>query len=75
MDPRRTRLQALQLILMTVVCEVNQVGRVRFGVSQFRFRSTGSEGDVNGGYVVLPVEDFSDSDGNPVVRRFITRVG
>jgi Tfp pilus tip-associated adhesin PilY1 len=60
---RRTRLLALHKILATVICEVNQEGDVRFGVSQFRFRGgggigTAADGDVQGGYAVLPIQDF-----------------
>lgn len=60
---RRTRLLALHKILATVICEVNQEGAVRFGISQFRFRGGGGIGteadaDVQGGYAVLPVQDF-----------------
>ncbi|MBW2666617.1 MAG: hypothetical protein JRE13_10040, partial [Deltaproteobacteria bacterium] len=58
---RRSRIQALTLILRTVICEVNQVGNVRFGFAQFRF--AGKSGDDNGGYVAVPIEDWFESDG------------
>ncbi|MBW1881056.1 MAG: hypothetical protein JRJ84_22110, partial [Deltaproteobacteria bacterium] len=62
---RRTRTQALQTILETVVCEVNQKNVVRFGLAQFRTGGSGS--DPNGGYVVLPIQDLKQSDGSPNV--------
>jgi hypothetical protein len=59
---RRTRIQALQLILETVVCEVNQDNVVRFGLSQYR--TVGSSWDPNGGYAVLPINNFKQADGS-----------
>ncbi len=55
---RRSRLIALHKILQTVVCEVNEKGIARFGVAQFRYRGTGGNGNVQGGYAVLPINDF-----------------
>lgn len=59
---RRARVTAAQEILREVICQVNAVGEVRFGLAQFR-----RGGDPNGGYVVVPANDYLDSTGNPNV--------
>jgi Tfp pilus tip-associated adhesin PilY1 len=59
---RRSRTQALQLILRQIICRVNEATDtgVRFGFSQFRYHH--KKGDDNGAYVAIPVEDwYSDS--------------
>ncbi len=57
---RRARITAAQDILREVICQVNASGSVRFGIAQFR-----RGGDPNGGYVVVPAEDYLDTVGNP----------
>ncbi len=59
---RRARVTAAKQILRQVICEVNTSGAVRFGIAQFRGGS-----DPNGGYVVVPANDYLDSSGNPNV--------
>jgi type IV pilus assembly protein PilY1 len=59
---RRSRITAAQAILRQVICEVNTGGAVRFGLAQFRNGS-----NPNGGYVVVPAEDYLDSGGAPNV--------
>ena len=53
---------AAQQILKQVICEVNAAGAVRFGLAQFRRGS-----DPNGGYVVVPANDYLDDTGSPNV--------
>lgn len=61
---RRARITAVQDVLRNVICDVNQQGKVRFGIAQFR-RAGGSD-DPNGGYVRVPVSDYKwDHDSNP----------
>lgn len=59
---RRARVTAAQQILKQVICEVNAAGEVRFGLAQFRRGS-----DPNGGYVVVPANDYLDANGVPNV--------
>ncbi len=59
---RRSRVTAAKQILKEVICEVNTSGRVRFGLAQFRDAS-----DPNGGYIVVPSNDYLDDAGNPNV--------
>lgn len=53
---QRSRATALQQILREVICNVNKAGTVRFGLAQFR-----DEGDPEGGFVRVPVADWSDA--------------
>ena len=53
---RRSRITAAQEILRDVVCSVNQAGSVRFGLANFY-----NSGDPRGGYIVVPVDDWSIS--------------
>lgn len=48
---RRTRMNVAKQVLKDVVCQVNLVGQVRFGIATFRDAS-----DPNGGYVLEEVE-------------------
>ncbi len=50
---RRSRASALKNILREVICQVNQAGTVRFGMAKFR-----DEGDPEGGFVVVPIDDM-----------------
>ena len=59
---RRSRVTAAQQILRQVICEVNASGAVRFGIARFRGGT-----DPNGGYVVVPANDYLDSTGSPNV--------
>lgn len=59
---RRARINASKQILGEVICQVNAAGAVRFGMAQFR-----RGGDPNGGYVVVPSEDYNDATGSPNV--------
>ncbi len=53
---RRSRITAAQEILREVVCSVNQAGSVRFGLANFF-----NDSDPEGGFVVVPVDDWSTS--------------
>jgi type IV pilus assembly protein PilY1 len=67
---RRARVTAAKNILKDVICQVNQQGDVRFGLAQFRLSQSQSDGngnDVNGGYVLVPINDYHDASGNPNV--------
>jgi len=60
---RRSRITAVQDVLRNVICDVNAQGEVRFGIAQFRRQS--SSNDPNGGYVLVPVNDYKwDHDNN-----------
>lgn len=61
---RRSRITAAKDILRNVICDVNAVGKVRFGLAQFRL--AGGSNDPNGGYVLVPGNDYKwDDDNNP----------
>jgi type IV pilus assembly protein PilY1 len=76
---RRARVTAAKNILRDVICQVNAQGEVRFGLAQFRRAKTGQSdhippgppfpdgSDANGGYVLVPINDYEDSSGNPNV--------
>ena len=51
---QRTRMNVTKQVLKDVVCQVNLVGEVRFGLAQFRQRAPTST-DANGGFVVEEV--------------------
>ncbi|MCP3985192.1 MAG: hypothetical protein GY723_12440, partial [bacterium] len=59
---QRTRVTAAKDILRQVICQVNAAGEVRFGLSIFR-KPDGN--DAPGGFMVVPVEDYLDTTGNP----------
>ncbi|MGH7289506.1 MAG: pilus assembly protein [Myxococcota bacterium] len=48
----RTRMNVTKQVLKDVVCQVNLVGQVRFGIAQFRNRAPGGTSDTNGGFVI-----------------------
>ena len=52
---QRTRMNVAKQVLKDVVCQVNLVGQVRFGVGTYRAEGTGTD-DPNGGYVIEEVE-------------------
>lgn len=60
---RRSRVTATKEIIRTVICEVNQQGSVRFGIAEFRVRpiSIFGSNDPNGGFVSVPIDDWSAS--------------
>jgi type IV pilus assembly protein PilY1 len=65
---RRARVTAAKNILRDVICQVNAQGEVRFGLAQFRRsegQSDGNGSDVNGGHVIVPVNDYNTSPGVP----------
>jgi type IV pilus assembly protein PilY1 len=51
----RTRMNVTKQVLKDIVCQVNLVGDVRFGIAQYRNRANGTT-DTNGGYVIEEVE-------------------
>ncbi|MAE95703.1 MAG: hypothetical protein CL910_13690 [Deltaproteobacteria bacterium] len=63
---RRSRITASKDILREVICQVNAAGEVRFGMAQFR-RSESPSWDPQGGYVVVPAEDYNSGAGVPNV--------
>ena len=52
---QRTRMNVAKQILKDVVCEVNLVGQVRFGIATYRDTGAGTN-DPNGGYVIEEVQ-------------------
>lgn len=52
----RTRMNVTKQVLKDIVCQVNLVGDVRFGIAQYRNRANGGATDTNGGYVIEEVE-------------------
>ncbi len=54
---RRARITAAKDVLREVICNVNQVSPVRFGLAEFRL--SGGSNDPNGGYVRVPVNDYN----------------
>ena len=62
----RSRIQATRDVLREVICQVNAVGDVRFGLAQFEV-----EGDPEGGWVVVQVDDY-DADHGDDIDSFIT---
>jgi len=67
---RRARVTAAKNILKDVICQVNAQGKVRFGLAQFRLSADTSDGngrDVNGGYVLVPINDYKTTAGLPNV--------
>lgn len=52
---QRTRMNVTKQVLKDIVCQVNLVGEVRFGIAQFRNRANATD-DTNGGYVIEEVE-------------------
>ena len=59
---RRARITAAKDVLREVICQVNAAGAVRFGIAQFR-RGESPAYDPQGGYVVVPAEDYNTSAG------------
>jgi len=59
---RRSRITAVKNIVRDLICQVNAAGAVRFGLAQFR-----QGNDPDGGYVVVPANDYLDASGNPNV--------
>ena len=53
---RRARVTAAKDVLREVICNVNQAGKVRFGLAQFRL--PGGSNDPNGGFVRVPINDY-----------------
>jgi type IV pilus assembly protein PilY1 len=51
---RRARITTAKQVLKEVLCQVNLVSQVRFGLAIFR--EDGSDNDPNGAYVVEPIE-------------------
>jgi type IV pilus assembly protein PilY1 len=56
---QRSRTTAARDVLRDVVCQVNQAGNVRFGLAEFRM--PGGSNDPNGGFVIVPVHNYTDS--------------
>ncbi len=56
---RRSRVTAAKQVLREVICQVNAVGEVRFGLAQF-YRAS----DPKGGYVKVAIDDYDASHGD-----------
>ena len=56
---QRSRTTAARDTLREVVCQVNQAGKVRFGLAEFRM--PGASNDPNGGFVIVPIHDYTDT--------------
>jgi len=54
---RRARVTAGKDVLREVICNVNATGKVRFGLAEFRL--PGGDNDPNGGYVRVPIKDYT----------------
>ncbi len=54
---RRARVTAAKDVLREVICNVNAVSPVRFGLAEFRL--PGGSNDPNGGYVRVPIKDYN----------------
>ena len=55
---RRSRITAAKQVLREVICQVNAVGEVRFGLTEF-FEG----GDPRGGYVKVGIDDYDAAQG------------
>jgi type IV pilus assembly protein PilY1 len=53
---QRTRMNVAKQVLKDVVCQVNLVGNVRFGIAVFRNMDNSGADDPNGGYVIEPID-------------------
>ncbi len=60
---RRARVTAAQDVLREVICNVNASGDVRFGLARFYTAYLRSWSDPRGGYVSVPIEDYSPAQG------------
>jgi len=58
---RRARVSAAKEILQEVICAVNEAGAVRFGLASFYKQS-----DPQGGYIKVPVNDWSTAQENKI---------
>lgn len=58
---RRSRITAAKEVLREVICNVNAAGDVRFGLAQFQ-----DDSDPRGGYVVVPIDDYSSAQGTAI---------
>ncbi len=58
---RRSRITAARQVLREVICQVNAVGEVRFGISKF-YRGS----DPKGGYVTVPIDDYDADHGSNI---------
>ena len=52
---RRTRITAAKRALREIVCEINQITSVKFGLGIFR---NASQGDPNGGFVIEEIDEY-----------------
>ncbi|NQZ99912.1 MAG: hypothetical protein HRU01_25700, partial [Myxococcales bacterium] len=53
-----SRVRAARRILRDVICQVNANGEVRFGIARFEVES-----DPDGGFVSVPIDDYSPTHG------------
>jgi type IV pilus assembly protein PilY1 len=56
---QRSRMTAAKQAIQDIVCEVNLVRDVRFGLAIFRSPGSGSGSDSNGGFVIEPVDFYN----------------
>jgi type IV pilus assembly protein PilY1 len=76
---RRTRITAAKRALTEIVCEINQLTAVKFGLGIFR---NATQGDPNGGFVIEAIDEYDathaanlDSALNSVVANSWTPLG
>jgi hypothetical protein len=60
----RSRVTAAKEALREVICQTSQIAEIRYGLARFH-----SDGDPQGGYVNLPVANYSDSHANDLEDR------
>jgi type IV pilus assembly protein PilY1 len=61
---KRTRISTAKQVLKDVACEVNLIVDIRFGLATFR---TPSGSDPNGGYVRVPVQEYTSTQASDFV--------
>ena len=64
---RRQRITAAREVLREVICRVNAVGSIRFGIAEFY-----DDSDPKGGYVVVPIDDFSATQSSALYSQIST---
>ena len=66
---QRTRMNVAKQVLKNVVCAVNLVGQVRFGIATYRDRGAGAQ-DANGGYVIEEIQIPSSNQQADLISAF-----
>ncbi len=61
---KRARITAAKQAIKEIVCEVNLMTAVRFGIA--KFRKPEANGDVNGGFVLEAVDDYNSTQASDI---------